>query len=356
MAAAPDGTAAAPLQDVYLKPLLMPGAPGDGDVLLAGGPLFFRDCERLERTPSGVRRARLSAAQAQAQAPELFDRLVAPRPPIAGLDWSRPAVMAVLNVTPDSFSDGGRFAAAGDAVAAGRAMLAAGADIVDVGGESTRPGAAAVAEDEELARVAPVLEGLVAAGVPVSIDTRRAAVMRAAAGAGVALLNDVSALRHDPASAAAAAASGLPVVLMHSRGEPDTMAQHARYGAVVLDVCDELQAAIGHAEAAGIARRQIILDPGIGFAKTPAQCVALLADLAMLHGLGCPLLVGTSRKSFIPGIAGAAPADRRLPGSLATLLAARAAGAQMFRVHDVAETRQALALWEAIAGDGGGGR
>jgi len=342
-----DGAAPDAAQRIYLKPLAAPGLCGDDTFALAGGPLRFSQCELIERRRDDVTRRRLPATAAQALSPQLFDRLTAPRPPLAGLDWQQPRLMAVLNVTPDSFFDGGRFDSAEDAVAAGKALLADGADIVDVGGESTRPGAVPVSTDEELARVGPVLAGLVAAGVPVSVDTRRAAVMQAAVSAGAVLINDVSALGYDPASAAVAAESGVPVVLMHSRGEPDTMARQARYDDVVLDVYDELQAALARAEAAGIDRERVLIDPGIGFAKTARQSVAVLADLSLLHGLGCPLLIGASRKSFIAGITGEVPAERRLPGSLTAVLAGRAAGVQAFRVHDVMETRQALTLWEA---------
>jgi dihydropteroate synthase len=208
-----------------------------------------------------------------------------------------------------------------------------------------------VPPEEEQARVLPVIRALAPAG-PVSIDTRNAATMRAALDAGAAIVNDVSALRHDPAAAKVVAEAGCPVILMHMRGTPETMKGLATYRDVALDVAEELAERVAEAEAAGIPRGRIVLDPGIGFAKTPAQNLVLLARLPLLHGLGCPLLVGVSRKSFIGLYGGAPNTDDRLPGSLAAGLAAVAAGAAILRVHDVAETVQALAIWRAIASAG----
>ncbi|MFN3370130.1 MAG: dihydropteroate synthase [Sphingomonadaceae bacterium] len=259
-----------------------------------------------------------------------------------------PQILGILNMTPDSFSDGGRLADARAAVEAGIAMHAAGAAMIDVGGESTRPGAAPVPLEEELRRVLPVVEGLVAAGVPVSIDTMKAGVMRAALAAGATLLNDVSALSADPESLSVAAAAGdTPVVLMHMRGTPATMQECATYTDPVADVLAELGARIAAAEAAGIARARIIADPGIGFAKGLAHNRAILTNLEAFHALGVPLMLGASRKSLIPAIAGPAPPGARLPGSLALALRGAEAGVAWLRVHDVAETAQALAVWAA---------
>ncbi|QXM26206.1 dihydropteroate synthase [Elioraea tepida] len=256
--------------------------------------------------------------------------------------------MGVINVTPDSFSDGGLFLAAEAAIAEGEAMRAAGADILDVGGESTRPGAEPVPPEVEQRRILPVVRAL-ARGGPVSVDTRNASTMAAALEAGASIINDVSGLAHDPEAARVVAAARCPVILMHMRGTPATMRGLTTYREVVLDVAEELADRLEAALAAGVARERVVLDPGIGFAKTPAQNLVLLARLPLLHSLGCRLLVGVSRKSFI-GHYGAEPdPTRRLPGSLAAGLAAVAAGASILRVHDVRETVQALAIWHAIA-------
>ncbi|MFN7176978.1 MAG: dihydropteroate synthase [Thermaurantiacus sp.] len=257
-------------------------------------------------------------------------------------------IMGILNVTPDSFSDGGRLASAEAAVAAGRAMHRAGAAIVDVGGESTRPGAAPVPEAEELRRVLPVVEGLVAAGVPVSIDTMKPGVMRSAVAAGATMINDVTALTFAPESLSVAAESGADVVLMHMKGQPQTMQEAPAYADVVEEVVAYLAARIAAAEAAGIPRARIVADPGIGFGKGLAHNLALLRNLPRLHDLGVPLLLGASRKSLIPAIAGPAEPHDRLGGSLALALQGAAAGAAWVRVHDVAETAQALAVWSAV--------
>jgi len=257
--------------------------------------------------------------------------------------------MGVLNVTPDSFSDGGRHIEPQRAAAAGLAMAAAGADIVDVGGESTRPGAPPITPDEEQRRVLPVVRALAQAGVLVSIDTRNAATMAAALDAGAAIVNDISGLTHDPAAAALVAARGCPVVLMHMRGDPATMNARAVYSDVAREVIDELAARIAAAEQAGIVCDAIAIDPGIGFAKLAPHSIELLRRLPELAVLGRPILVGVSRKSFIGRIGGEPDPQRRLPGSLAAGLFAVSRGAQILRVHDVAETVQALKLWGVLA-------
>ena len=266
----------------------------------------------------------------------------------AGLSFERPRVMGILNVTPDSFSDGGRHADPARAIEAGRAIAAAGADIVDIGGESTRPGAAAVSPAEEQARILPVIAGLARAGVRVSVDTRHAATMAAALDAGAAIVNDISGLA-DPAAAALVAARGVPVVLMHMRGTPATMTGLAQYRDPAVEVAAELAERLAAALAAGIARAAIALDPGIGFAKNAAHNLAVLRGLDRILALGCPVLVGLSRKSFIGALSGEADPARRLPGSLAAGLFAVSQGAQILRVHDVSETIAALNLWTALA-------
>ena len=273
-----------------------------------------------------------------------------------GLPDRRPAVMGILNVTPDSFSDGGRYLAPAAAVAHARAMIDAGADIIDVGGESTRPGASPVPVAEEIARVALVIAALRAAAphVPLSIDTRKAAVAEAAFAAGATILNDVSALTHDPAMAGAAARAGVPVILMHAQGTPERMQADPRYGDVAAEVRDWLAARVAAARAAGIAR--VAVDPGIGFGKTVAHNLALLRAIPDLAALGHPVLIGASRKRFIGTLGGAPGAPlpdgvARMPGSVAVALYAARAGARILRVHDVAETVQALRVQAALTGE-----
>ncbi len=261
--------------------------------------------------------------------------------------FDRPHVMGIVNVTPDSFSDGALRPGGGDPVVAAQVMIAGGASIVDIGGESTRPGAADVAVDDELVRVMPVVQRL--AGLPVSIDTRKAVVMAAALDAGAALVNDVSALTFDPAALALVAARGCPVVLMHAQGVPATMQVAPTYADVVADVFDWLDARIAVCVAAGIARDRIVADPGIGFGKTANHNTALLRGVATFHGLGVPLLLGASRKALIARLAGDdAPVGERLGGSLALALHGVAHGVQIVRVHDVAATVQAVRVWGAV--------
>ncbi len=261
------------------------------------------------------------------------------------------AVMGVLNLTPDSFSDGGRLDA-GRAAAEGAAMVEAGAALLDIGGESTRPGAAPVNPAEEQTRILPAIRRLSALGVPLSVDTRNAATMQAALDAGASIVNDISALAHDPDSLKLVAARGCPVILMHMRGTPATMMdQHLRqYGDVAADVTRELAVRIAAAEAAGIARDRIAIDPGIGFAKGEAENTALLARLPVLLNLGCRIIVGVSRKAFIGRISGVAAPAARLAGSLAAELFAAGLGAGIVRAHDAAETVAALRVWQALAG------
>jgi dihydropteroate synthase len=280
--------------------------------------------------------------------PDAVARISQAPPPWAGLPTGRPLVMGVINVTPDSFSDGGLHAATERAIAAGHAMAAAGADLVDVGGESTRPGAQPTPPAIEQARLLPVVRALAAVGIVVSADTRNAATMAAALDAGARIVNDVSALAYDPESLPTVIARRCPVVLMHMRGVPSTMQGLAHYDDVAVDVTGELAASLAAAAAAGIARANVALDPGIGFAKGPGHNEQLLARLPLLLNLGCRVLVGVSRKGFIGRLSGEAVARRRLPGSLAAGLAAALGGAAILRVHDVPETVQALAVWHGI--------
>lgn len=331
----------------YFRPIAMtdPARPA-GAVALAGGWCWFDRVEVLSRAAP----SRLITAS-EVPAPVLH-RMTAPRPAFAGLGLDQPRLMGILNVTPDSFSDGGRFLGPDAAIAQARAMAGA-AEIIDIGGESTRPGAVEVPVEEEIARTAPVIRALRAGGLtaPISIDTRKAPVAEAALSAGATLVNDVSAFDFDPELGPLVARVGAPVVLMHAQGVPATMQDDPRYGDVLLDVYDALAARLARAEALGIARDRIVLDPGIGFGKTQGHNLALLRGLSLLHGLGCPILLGTSRKRFIGAIGRASAPEARAPGSIATALSGVAQGAQILRVHDVAQTRQALRLWQSLNTD-----
>ncbi|HEX6439669.1 MAG TPA: dihydropteroate synthase [Candidatus Binatia bacterium] len=258
-------------------------------------------------------------------------------------------VMGIVNVTPDSFYDGGKRFDGARAIAGAIEMIDSGAEILDIGGESTRPGAQPVSVDEELRRVLPVIRELrQRSSVPISIDTYKEAVARAALDAGADIVNDISALRFDPAMAALVARSGVPVILMHMQGVPQTMQREPRYQDVVLEVQDFLAARVRSASLAGIAREQIIIDPGIGFGKTLVHNLALLKDLHSLKSLGQPLLIGVSRKAFIGRILNSAAPEERLEGSLAAAVAATLSGANIVRVHDVSETVRALRVTDAI--------
>jgi dihydropteroate synthase len=265
------------------------------------------------------------------------------------LPLDRPLLMGVVNVTPDSFSDGGDFADAAAASAHARRLAAEGADILDIGGESTRPGAAPVSEDEELERVLPVLEALRDVAVPVSVDTRRARVMREALAAGASMINDIEALQSPGAMAAVAgaAARGCAVCLMHMQGKPATMQQEPHYEDVVAEVRAFLAGRIAAARAGGIARERIVADPGFGFGKTVAHNLTLLARLGEFEALGVPIAAGLSRKSTLGAVTGR-PVNERLAASVAAALLAAQAGARILRVHDVKETRDALAVWQAM--------
>lgn len=256
--------------------------------------------------------------------------------------------MGVVNVTPDSFSDGGQHATHVAAISHGKRLAAEGAGILDIGGESTRPGAAPVPVDEELRRVLPVVEALAAAGHCVSIDTRRARVMREAVAAGAQIINDVSALAGDPESLAVAAQSGAAVILMHMQGDPTTMQADPSYRDVVLEVAGYLGQRVAACRAAGIARERLCVDPGIGFGKSVAHNLALLRHLPRLRQAEVALLIGASRKSFIARLSHGEPAEQRVPGSIAVALHAAESGVDLLRVHDVAATIQALDVWREL--------
>jgi dihydropteroate synthase len=355
---------------LYIRPIALAASPqseegpgGIGAVRLAGGLVWASrfalirrragrviSRERVDVPDMAMALARLPDELAQEGAAQWAALRREHAPLVCGarrIPLDQPQVLGILNTTPDSFSDGGRYS--GDAaVAHAQAMLAAGAAIIDVGGESTRPGAAAVWEGDELARVIPVIERLAAGGAAISVDTRRVAVMAAALAAGAHVLNDVSALRHDPRSVEFAARAAVPVVLMHAPGSGEDLHRGGSYTDVVLDVFDWLRARRDAALAAGIAPGNIILDPGIGFGKSLSENLALMNALELFHALGCPLLVGASRKRMIGALAGEAPADKRLGGSVMLAVRAAAAGAQLIRVHDVPETVQALQVWRGL--------
>jgi len=321
---------------------------------LAGSTRAFSAVELLTRATTGVMttmaplpalmNAVKSSAALHAAVEAALHRLSEPRPNWAGFALDRPLIMGILNVTPDSFSDGGHFLDPARAIAHGRVLLAAGADVIDVGGESTRPGAAPLAPEDEIARIEPVIRALAEVGAPISVDTRHPRVMERALAAGARIINDVSALSN-PASLAVAAKAKAPVVLMHMRGEPRTMQQEPQYDLASFDIVEFLEARIVECMDAGIARDNIVVDPGIGFGKTKAHNLEILARVALFHGLGTGILIGASRKSFL-----GASVDARLPGSLAVAMHAVQHGVQILRVHDVAETRATIALAEALAG------
>ena len=262
------------------------------------------------------------------------------------LDLSRPLIMGVVNVTPDSFSDGGLYADTGRAVAHARRLVEEGADILDIGGESTRPGAVPVTLDEERRRVLPVLEALVADGVPVSVDTRKPGLMREAIAAGAAMINDVTALS-GPGALEAVAQAPVAVCLMHMQGDPGTMQTNPTYRDVVREVRNFLARRVAAAETAGIARNRIVVDPGFGFGKTAEHNLALLRSLGELKSLGGALLAGLSRKAMLGKLTGREPLAR-VPASIVAALLAVQNGAQIVRVHDVAATRDALTIWNAV--------
>jgi dihydropteroate synthase len=281
-----------------------------------------------------------------------WQALTAPRSPLQlgerTIRLDQPQIMGIVNATPDSFSDGGQFADAASAAMAGADMAAEGAAIVDVGGESTRPGAQPVWEGDEIERIVPVIRQLAASGTAASADTRKADVMTAALEAGARMINDVSALTYDDRSAGVIAAAGVPVILMHHQGAPETMQDNPRYDDVLIEVYLWFEERIRSAMEAGISRDRILVDPGFGFGKNVGHNLELMNGLAMLHSLGVPLVVGASRKRTVGALSAEAPADKRLGGSIAFALKAAEQGVQIARVHDVFETVQALRIWRGL--------
>ena len=325
----------------YYRPLI----EEQGTNVLSGGWCRFSRVEVLSRD----RQAEFISADKVPQ--DILHRLTSVRSDLGANESDRPQVMGILNITPDSFSDGGQFDSSATARARAVRLIQEGADIIDIGGESTRPGADLIAVDEEMSRTKPViLDVRQASSLPLSIDTRKAPVAAAALDAGIDWINDVSALTFDSEMARLAARSGAPVCLMHAPSDPKTMQQNAQYEDVLLDVYDYLAKRVDFALSQGILRHNIIVDPGIGFGKTLEHNLALLRGLAVFHGLGCPILLGASRKRFIGTISGVEKAQDCMAGSVAVALAAAGQGAQILRVHDVRETVQALKLWAAVRG------
>ncbi len=327
----------------YFRPLAQIGEarPDDG-LPLAGTQSWFTHVEHLTRAgPPRVIPVSDTPKSWQATVSAL-------RTSIEGLDFAKPVIMGILNVTPDSFSDGGHHSSPTQAVRAAKAMVEGGAHLLDVGGESTRPGSLEVPYEAEIARTVPVIEAIRRSiDTPMSIDTRKARVAHAALEAGANIVNDVSGFQFDPDLGPFCATTSVPVCLMHAQGLPETMQDAPTYNDVLLDVYDFLAEQIDVAARFGVKRNQIIVDPGLGFGKTQSHNLALVRGLSLFHGLGCPILLGASRKGFIRDIGMAPQATDRAPGSIAVGLAAVQQGVQILRVHDVPETRQALALFQA---------
>ncbi len=355
------------LREIYIRPAgLMataattPATEVRGGFRLAEGWLDFTALDIIERNGAAVERHIAGLGEffekdwgrRTANAADMFENIMRPRARLAGLSLDRPRIMGIVNVTPDSFSDGGELGSTRAAIEHALQLVAEGADIVDIGGESTRPGSLPVPIAEEIARVIPVIEGMRAkTDARISVDTRNAEVMKRAVQAGADIVNDVSALMHDPRALEIVADSGLPVILMHAQGDPRTMQDAPRYNHVLLDVFDFLEDRVEACRRAGIAPGRLVIDPGIGFGKTIDHNLDLMAGLSLFHGLGVPVLLGASRKRFIGTLTGVEAAAKRVNGSVGAALAAVGQGAQIIRVHDVKATREALAVWLAsVAG------
>ncbi|MGB0557428.1 MAG: dihydropteroate synthase [Paracoccaceae bacterium] len=327
----------------YFRPLINSSSSRpDSALSVAGGPLWFDYVEKLSRDQT----TEIIPAHI---IPEIWkERLCAPRPPIAGVSMTVPSIMGILNVTPDSFSDGGQYQSTDAAIAQGSALAQMGADFIDVGGESTRPGALEIPAEEEIYRIEPVIKALQGITSAISIDTRKAAVAEVALSAGAKLVNDVSGFQFDAKLLPLCAEKSVPVCVMHSQGLPETMQNNPSYDNIVLDVYDFLHVQIERLVNAGVPRSQIIADPGIGFGKTMRHNLALLQKISLFHGLGVAVLLGMSRKGFIGKITGEEDARNRVIGSVAAAMVGASQGVQIFRVHDVKETRQAFDVRQTV--------
>ncbi len=352
--------------DLYLRPTGFIESPQQHDgatARLAGGMLWFTQVEVIDKTCAATVRqlvnmrewAAFAAAlpdDKQARCNLLYDRITGSRAPLTMRDrtirFDQPQVMGIINMTPDSFSDGGKNADVEAAASAAIAMAGAGAAIIDIGGESTRPGAPLVWEGDEIQRVEPLIQGLASAGTAVSIDTRKAAVMQAAVAAGAGMVNDISALLYDDRAVEVVKAAGVPVVLMHAPSQGSDPHMGGNYSDVVTDVFDWLEARVDAVEAAGIPREKILVDPGIGFGKSLADNLTIINNLGIYHGLGCALLFGASRKRMIGALSNEATVEARLGGSVFLAMKAVEQGAHIVRIHDVPETVQAVHVWRGL--------
>ena len=351
---------------LYLRPtgyIESPQQHDGGNARLAGGMLWFTQIEVIDKNGAAPVRQLIEVRAWDAfvnDLPEdkrtrcnlLFRRITGPRAALQMgeriIRLDQPQVMAIINMTPDSFSNGGQNADVETAASAAIAMAGAGAAIIDVGGESTRPGAQLVWEGDEIKRVEPLIGRLASSGTAVSIDSRKAAVMESAVNAGAGMINDISALLYDDQAIAVAKAKGVPVVLMHAPSQSSDPHMGGDYSDVVTEVFDWLEARVGAVEAAGITRDRILVDPGIGFGKSLADNLAIINNLAMYHGLGCPILFGASRKRMIGALSNEAPVEARLGGSVFLAMKAVEQGAHILRVHDVPETVQAIQVWRGL--------
>ena len=352
--------------DFYLRPTGFIESPQQHDgasARLAGGMLWFTQIEVIDKTGAATTRELVDLrgwdsfvggmpTDKQSRCNLLYGRMTSPRALLTmgerTIRLDQPQVMGIINMTPDSFSDGGKNPDIEAAASAAIAMSSAGAAIIDVGGESTRPGAPLVWEGDEIKRVEPLIQRLASAGTAVSIDTRKAAVMQAAIAAGVGMINDISALLFDDRGVEVAKAKGVPVVLMHAPSQSSDPHKGGDYGDVVTDVFDWLEARVDAVEAAGIPREKILVDPGIGFGKSLAENLSIINNLAIYHGLGCAILFGASRKRMIGALSNEAPVEARLGGSVFLAMKAVEQGAHILRVHDVLETVQAVQVWRGL--------
>ncbi len=352
--------------DIYLRPtgfIESPQQHEGASARLAGGMLWFTQIEVIDKTgPSTTRHlvyvrawetfVKALSADKQARCNLLYGRMTSPRASLQMgeriIRLDQPQVMGIINMTPDSFSDGGKNNDVEAAATAAVAMASAGAAIIDIGGESTRPGAPLVWEGDEIKRVEPLIQRLASSGTAVSIDTRKAAVMEVAVAAGAGMINDVSALLFDDRAVDVARAAAVPVVLMHAPSQSSDPHKGGDYGDVVTDVFDWLEERVDAVEAAGIPRDKILVDPGIGFGKSLAENLSIINNLSVYHAIGCPLLFGASRKRMIGALANEAPAEARLGGSVFLAMKAIEQGAHIIRVHDAAETVQAIQVWRGL--------
>lgn len=328
----------------YFRPIIRSEREIPSNAQIMRGTVFwFTHAEKLTRNSES------EIVLAKKIPNHILDKIIKRRPEICGISFDTPTIMGILNVTPDSFSDGGKYATLNAATEHCLSMVSSGADIIDVGGESTRPGAAELDAAQEISRVIPVLDKVAKEiQVPISIDTRKSEVAKLAISSGAVIVNDVSGLTFDSKMAEYCINQNLPVCIMHSQGIPETMQNTPKYKNVCLDIYDFLNEQIEKMIDSGMQRSNIIVDPGIGFGKTLTHNLDLLRGISLFHGLGVPILIGVSRKKLIKTVAGLKENEDRVSGSIALALFARSQGVQIFRVHDVKETVQALKLWHSI--------